>query len=776
MNASRFDNPDTPIASILSFAPLIRHVETLSKSGDTACRGLSSELTAMLEKVPEFMGPIVDQALLARHPRLVEALLDLLFPALYREREIKCAMIPFSDRPFFATPRFKALFLDDDGRLKGQLTMDPEQLKQGKRITSYLSILERFYGIHEELRSPIIRRIEDPETGLGRYYDIQLDFRFLDVQARKKPEPLSPEMLSSIRRSLNDADRLMELIPPDNFELHGFIVHSAVDVTATSIVSELERDLIDRLALISEKGFARIQNLLRSLFRKKDLIAGISAQRDDQVLLINTGSTMVDHCIFQSSRHIPMSTFAGTPWEESVKERRIVLVRNVADHFQDRPDGRKLFPPEARSMMIAPLIYQDEVIGDLAVSDPSTDAFSALDTFQMAQLQPLFAVAVKKALNDFELQVQGIIKEKCTAIHPSVEWRFRKAAYNHLDRLHQGLDTEIEPIVFKDVYALFGVSDIRGSADQRNRATQEDLVENLALAQDVIRYAARTGKLMVLDELATRIARQIDKVRQGVSSNDEIRTRNLIRGEVEPLLPHLKRLGGDVGAAIDSYRSALDQQTGEVHRRRRDLDDSMNRLNNRLTGYLDAENAKMQAIFAHYFEKHRTDGVDYLIYVGQSLVEDGGFSDLYLKDLRLWQIRLAAGMAWHTHQLKSTLPVPLETAHLILIQNTPTSIRFRYDEKRFDVDGAYDVRYEIIKSRLDKAVVRGTGERLTQPGKVAVVYSQPEEKDEIGRYIDYLSRQKILTGETEELEIDDLQGVHGLRALRTTVNLETPPQ
>jgi hypothetical protein len=157
-------------------------------------------------------------------------------------------------------------------------------------------------------------------------------------------------------------------------------------------------------------------------------------------------------------------------------------------------------------------------------------------------------------------------------------------------------------------------------------------------------------------------------------------------------------------------------------------------------------------------------------------MEDGGFSDLYLKDLRLWQIRLAAGMAWHTHQLKTTLPVPLETAHLILIQNTPTSIRFRYDEKRFDVDGAYDVRYEIIKSRLDKAVIKETGERLTQPGKVAVVYSQPEERDEIGRYIDYLCRQAILTGETEELEIDDLQGVHGLRALRTTVNLETPPR
>jgi hypothetical protein len=132
-------------------------------------------------------------------------------------------------------------------------------------------------------------------------------------------------------------------------------------------------------------------------------------------------------------------------------------------------------------------------------------------------------------------------------------------------------------------------------------------------------------------------------------------------------------------------------------------------------------------------------------------------------------------MAWHTHRLKTTLPVPLDTAHLILMQNMPTAIRFRYDEKRFDVDGAYDVRYEIIKSRLDKALVKGTGERLTQPGKIAVVFSHPDDEAEIKRYISFLSGQGILTGETDELEIEDLPGVHGLRALRTTVNLERPP-
>ena len=77
---------------------------------------------------------------------------------------------------------------------------------------------------------------------------------------------------------------------------------------------------------------------------------------------------------------------------------------------------------------------------------------------------------------------------------------------------------------------------------------------------------------------------------------------------------------------------------------------------------------------------------------------------------------VACGVALRAERLKDRLPVPLDITNLILIQHAPLSIRFRFDEKRFDVDGAYNVRYEIMKKRIDKAVVRGTTERLTQPG------------------------------------------------------------
>ena len=135
---------------------------------------------------------------------------------------------------------------------------------------------------------------------------------------------------------------------------------------------------------------------------------------------------------------------------------------------------------------------------------------------------------------------------------------------------------------------------------------------------------------------------------------------------------------------------------------------------------------------------------------------------------------VACGIAWVTEQLKKELKVPLETAHLILVSDATLSIRFRFEEKRFDVDGAYDVRHEIIKSRLDKAMVKGRSERLTQPCMIAVVFSQPQEGREVRRHMEFLVSKGYLKGDAEALDVEELPGVQGLQAMRASVDLESP--
>jgi hypothetical protein len=159
--------------------------------------------------------------------------------------------------------------------------------------------------------------------------------------------------------------------------------------------------------------------------------------------------------------------------------------------------------------------------------------------------------------------------------------------------------------------------------------------------------------------------------------------------------------------------------------------------------------------------------------VGASMVENGAFNDLYVRNLRLWQLMVSCGIAWQTEQLKDSFRNPFETTHLILVHHSPLSIRFRFDEKRFDVDGAYDIGHEIIRSRIDKATIRGGDQRLTQPGKLAIVYSRPEEETEMLGYITFLQSREFLCDDVERVELDDLPGVQGLRALRVGVKLDS---
>ena len=91
------------------------------------------------------------------------------------------------------------------------------------------------------------------------------------------------------------------------------------------------------------------------------------------------------------------------------------------------------------------------------------------------------------------------------------------------------------------------------------------------------------------------------------------------------------------------------------------------------------------------------------------------------------------------------------------------------DEKQFDVDGAYNVRYEILKKRIDKAIVKGTGDRLTQKGKIAIVWLQEKDRNEYMEYIEHLYDQGYISDDIEELELEPLQGAAGLKALRVTV-------
>jgi len=755
-----------PLRAEFSLEPLVRYWETDLADDDCLLGSAARVILDRVKQVPELRARTITLETVRAHQDLVDALMVAVFAPSFQEQSYAAAMLPFRLQTFFATEAFGRLLAGPEGYLTGRIDADASLLAQVRIIHAYSLIIERVYGLEAGIDFPWISIVKDPETGLERHFKLLLEPRFLDVDVVGEAPVLTEETRRRLRALVLDPPALMKVLPPEKFVIRGFSVVQAIEVTEQEVLSSIERDLIEKESIVSTERFRALQDKMRALLRRPEVDLGLAAVEGERVLVLHFGSRFEHACIFADSTHQKMSDFKGSVFERTAMERKPIFIEDLEAYPNRSRVEEGMLASGYRSAVVAPLIYQDQIIGSLKLVSPRAGSLSLEFMPHLLQILPLFAMAVKRSMDELSNRIQAVIKEKCTAIHPVVEWRFRKAVLNSLE----GETGEMEPIVFRDVHPFYALADIRGSSTNRAWSIQVDLLHQLGLAQNILEAAHRVRPMAILDQLRHKVERQAAAVEVSLRSGDEAGLIAFLRTEVESLFTYLESYGPEVQERIEAYRAAIDPQLGAVGTKRRAFEQSVAMLNEAISSYLDAEERVAQETCPHYFERQRTDGVDYSMYAGSSLLESGDFAPLHLKNLRLWQVMVACGIAVAAERIKPRLPDPLEITSLILVQHTPLAISFRFDEKRFDVDGAYNARYEILKKRIDKAVVKGSTERVTQPGKIAIVYSQASEAAEYRDYINYLQAQGYLLDEVETLDLEDLQGVSGLRALRVTVN------
>ena len=392
---------------------------------------------------------------------------------------------------------------------------------------------------------------------------------------------------------------------------------------------------------------------------------------------------------------------------------------------------------------------------------------------QLEQIMPIFSMAISRFQREAQNLREAIIQQECTTIHPSVKWRFDEEADNFIKAQFQNEQPVFDDIVFSDVYPLYGQLDIKGSSTQRNDAIKADLLKQVRGIRKVLSGALKKKNMPVYEQLLYRLDVFKDEVRMNMSSGSEQKIQNFMNREIKPVLDQLKSKGGGMAELVDKYCAMLNPELGTVYEERKKFDTSVNVLNQTLASMLDAKQAEAQKMFPHYFERYKTDGVEYNIYIGQSISGKSKFDHVFLDNLRLWQLIVTCELETRYEKLKKELETPLEIASLLLVYSSPLSVHFRMDEKRFDVEGAYNARYEIVKKRVDKAHIKGTKERITSPGKIAIIYTSEEDARDYKEYIEYLESKGYLKADSlENLELEDLQGITGLRALRVEVNYD----
>ncbi|MBT8405672.1 MAG: GAF domain-containing protein [Gemmatimonadetes bacterium] len=732
------------------------------------------EVLARLEHVPELRGPRIDPAVARRHPELIRMLLSAHF-AEASVGSFGSASVPFSYDTIYETPGSDALGVLGQAALFTGTRFEPEMMVRGMIMAGYEHVLRFVYGIDVDFDPPLVITVHDPDSGLQRHFQIVWDSRFMTVTADEGTRRATPDELEELLAEPMDFERWAEVLPPDRFELGGLGITWAVEVTGPEASSLLKEALLRKDALSSRERIEELEAHIRTLLGQADIEMGLIAFDGDASIEGIDRAFPLGKSLLMSGGSAPKCpSRENSSYAEVFRTPAPHVVRDLETCGCNTGFEHRLLQDGIRSLALLPLFVDARLVGLLEVGSRSPGAVTMYQALKLKAVTSAFATALQRSLAEREDQIQSVIKQKYTAIHPSVEWRFRDAASHVLGIADHDDHPDQEEIVFHGVYPLYGLTDIRGSSDTRARAIQADLSAQIELARAVITEASRHRPLPALDELGYRLVQLGARVAEGLVSEDESQVLAFLGGEVEPLMDQLAGFGDTVAPHVEAYRTALDPELGVVYRERRDFESSVARFNEAVCAVIDREQVIAQDVLPHFFERFKTDGVDYNLYVGESIAERGGFSKLYLHNLRLWQLQLVSRVQWELDRVRPEMATDLLPTHLILVQDQPLAIRFRVDEKRFDVDGAYNMRYELVKKRIDKARIRGTSERLTQPGMLAVVYSHNDEGHEYRRYLEYLIADGFFEGEIEQHDLEDMQGVLGLKAFRVAVRREVP--
>ena len=518
--------------------------------------------------------------------------------------------------------------------------------------------------------------------------------------------------------------------------------------------------------------FSKLQEEIRNLIGQPGISIGITPFFYINNRLVFSAVHSVNSIFLKNleeERKLEASEGLKNFFEEN--DKSLVIPEITDDILQKYSFIKHLQEQGWKGIIFCPLRNYNKLMGVLEIvsEEPGMATDEVVNKIDVAL--PLFELALNRSWASLDARLDKIIKEQFTAIQPSVDWRFTEAAYNFLLRKEEDEDAKMETILFDNVYPLYGAIDIRNSSTERNKAIQMDMLEQLDMASAILKKAQKETDFPLLGEIKFKIKKYRHSVANIILSDDEIAINQFLKQEVVDLFNQLKTIAPSVEEDIAKYFTAITSVVDMVYHHRKEFDESITLINKAIAKFIDSEQEAAQKMYPHYFERFVTDGVDFNIYIGQSIAPGIPFTDFYLRNLKIWQLSTLAKAAQLSNEIIKDIAVPLQTTQLLLAHNYPISISFRPAERKFDVDGAYNIRYEIIKKRIDKVHIKDTDERLTQPDKLAIVYTLPKEGEEYMEYIEYLMAKGLLKGEVEQLELEELQGVAGLKAFRVPINV-----
>ena len=754
-----------PLSVLVSFEKLFEEYQKNLGSDNILLRERAKQVIEIAKAYPILTEGIKEEKDLKKMAPQIDLILEDLFSAITSKNDIKAAAFPFHNSFFKTSTRYDTILKEAGKDYKPEL-MDfnnDEFYIMGCSI-----ILQVYYGYSIDFKRPFYYKIPDSK-GILRSYRVLYNADFIEIKKTVKAKDITKDDVDLLLENFENIDVWKQMFKPNTWIFKGFVIANMFDVTIDASISDFKTHLLS--GKINEGEINNnVEDIFKTFFNINSLKIGFTNYNNEEKVF---EKYMYPSILLKDEQpQERINVLCDYSYDVLFNSKEIYNITNVEKYLKKDPDNvllNILNNQNIKSAILVSLIYDNEVMAIIEIVSPNVNELNTINASKLKEVLPFMVDNVvrykEQLINDFEL----IIQRECTSIHKSVHWKFLKEAKNYFKQSISDKDAIYNEIYFENVYPLYGQVDIKGSSEARNNATKKDLTLQLNSVLKLLKEVNSIEPLLIYEQYEHRITSFLNELKEHLLVDSEQQVIKFLEESIFPLFTHLRTKNTKYKDLLDTYCSLDFTKSGFAYKHRKDYDDSVSIINRNMSLLLDNKQIEAQKVFPHYFERFKTDGVEHNLYIGDSITQNpDDFDMIYLYNLRLWQLQVMCEMENDFYSTKKNLPLPLDVSSMILVFSNAISLRFRMDEKRFDVDGTYNARYEVIKKRVDKSYIKGTNERVTQPGKIAVIYSHSEDETEYLRYISFLQYKKQLDDDLEILDVEDLQGVTGLKAIRVS--------
>lgn len=762
---------DFPLDIRISFHKIIQvYRSQLQSETSTISQEYIEKMLDYVSRFPALTEGIEEVDDLIKYKDPIKILMKDLFPEILSKNQIKAISVPFHNIIFNSTVKFREILKDAGEDFSLSMRNLNEDLDY---IFGCIMILNTYYNYDIDFSRPLYYDIPD-EKGILRHFRIDLNSDFVEIEPKEDYNNITGEDVDQLIQNIEDIDLWKEKFPPKSWIFKGFTIITLTDVTVDDAISDLKTTLLQRNTSDKEE-IGKFEEIFKSIYKIPDLKVGFTLFNEQESTFERMGGKGATSFILNSENSLDCRAAMGEDaFEAIMANHKYFTISNLDNYLKANPKNllsKNLADREVKSIIFAPIAKNDLLLGVLEIVSFRKNELNSVNATKLEDILPYIVTAVERNKAEYENRIKAVIQSECTSIHPSVLWVFEKEARNFIKDLDEDGLASFKDISFENVYPLYGQIDIVASSEARNEAIQRDLLDQLGLIRKIVEEAEKLENLDIYEQVKFRIEEFETELSESLNASSEQKVFNLLQREIRPVMDHIQKQSPNLKERVENYRKKVNSETGIIYNHRKNYDEAVQQINRTMARYIDRKQVDAQKIYPHYFERYKTDGVEHNIYIGSTLTNGRikPFDEVYLYNLRLWQLSTMCEMENRFYQIQENMPLKLEAASLILAYNSTLSIRYRMDEKQFDVDGTYNARYEIIKKRIDKAFIKGTEERITQKGKMAIVYSNRKDEREYLRYIKYLQAKKYLGEKVELLDLEDVQGVIGLKAIRVEI-------